>query len=204
MGLFYITNAQPLPIPRKQRWARISLVSTLSGAGNTASLRILHHCDKDFCPRLHFQRINFAGHVWKFGSLYVYGKLPTYPSPKPTLSVNVGVGEGLVDSFPETYNDDAKWELLVHLLRKAEQRDSINKQTTPVNTWKDNSRVASTLRLWNRPLIDSSIAWACRAVGQQAGISRREWWTITAVWSSRWWRHIGSRGGDVCHHGVTQ
>ena len=45
-------------------------------------------------------------------------------------------------SFPETYNDDAKWGLLVHLLRKAEHRDSI-----PVNTWKDNSRVASTLRL---------------------------------------------------------
>ena len=89
--------------------------------------------------------------------------------------------------------------LLVHLLRKAEHRDSI-----PVNTWKDNSRVASTLRLWYRPLIDSSIAWACRAVGQQAGISWREWWTITAVWSSRWWRHIGSRGSDVCHHGVTQ
>ena len=50
-------------------------------------------------------------------------------------------------SFPETYNDDAKWGLLVHLLRKAEHRDSINKQTTPVNTWKDHSRVASTLRL---------------------------------------------------------
>ena len=34
------------------------------------------------------------------GSLYVSGKLPTYPSPKPTfflkweLSVNVGLGEG--------------------------------------------------------------------------------------------------------------
>ena len=34
------------------------------------------------------------------GSLYVSGKLPTYPSPKPTfspkweVSVNVGLGEG--------------------------------------------------------------------------------------------------------------
>ena len=36
----------------------------------------------------------------KFGSLYVYRKLPTYPSPKPALTVtshlgqNVGLGEG--------------------------------------------------------------------------------------------------------------
>ena len=42
-----------------------------------------------------------------FGSLYVSGKLPTYPSPKPTstltshLGQNVGLGEGWV----ETYND---------------------------------------------------------------------------------------------------
>ena len=38
--------------------------------------------------------------VGHFGLLYVSGKLPTYPSPKPTfcpkweLSVNVGLGEG--------------------------------------------------------------------------------------------------------------
>ena len=37
---------------------------------------------------------------WLFGSLYIYGKLPTYPTPKPTfcpkweVSVNVGLGEG--------------------------------------------------------------------------------------------------------------
>ena len=37
------------------------------------------------------------------------GKLPTYPSPKPTLTLtshlgqNVGLGEGQVGSFPETY-----------------------------------------------------------------------------------------------------
>ena len=42
------------------------------------------------------------------------GKLPTYPSPKPTfcpkweVSVNVGLGEGKVGSFPETYND-SRW-----------------------------------------------------------------------------------------------
>ena len=41
-----------------------------------------------------------------FGSLYVSGKLLTYPSPKPTfspkweVSVNVGLGEGWVGSFP--------------------------------------------------------------------------------------------------------
>ena len=35
-----------------------------------------------------------------FGSFYVSGKLPTYPSPKPTLTLssylgqNVGLGEG--------------------------------------------------------------------------------------------------------------
>ena len=48
------------------------------------------------------------------GSLYVSGRLPTYPSPKPTFcpkgeeSVNVGLGEGQVGSFPETYNDPHK------------------------------------------------------------------------------------------------
>ena len=36
-----------------------------------------------------------------YGPLYVSGKLPNYPSPKPTLKL----GEGWVDSFPETYND---------------------------------------------------------------------------------------------------
>ena len=44
------------------------------------------------------------------GSLHVSGKLPTYPSRKPAfcskweVSVNVGLGEGYVSSFPETYN----------------------------------------------------------------------------------------------------
>ena len=46
-----------------------------------------------------------------FLSLYVSGKLSTYPSPKTTftptshLGKNVGLGEGQVGSFPETYND---------------------------------------------------------------------------------------------------
>ena len=45
------------------------------------------------------------------GSLYVSGKLPTYPSPNSTLTLtshlgqNVGLGEGWVSIFPETYND---------------------------------------------------------------------------------------------------
>ena len=40
-----------------------------------------------------------SGLVGSFGSLYVSGKLPTYPSPKPTLNLtshlgqNVGLGE---------------------------------------------------------------------------------------------------------------
>ena len=40
--------------------------------------------------------------------VYVSGKLPTYPSPKPTLTLtshlgqNIGLGEE-VGSFPETY-----------------------------------------------------------------------------------------------------
>ena len=44
-------------------------------------------------------------------SLYVSGKLHTYPSPKPTLSLtshlrqNVTLGEGWVGTFPVTYND---------------------------------------------------------------------------------------------------
>ena len=43
------------------------------------------------------------------GSIYVFGKLPTYPSPKSTLTLtshlgkNVGLGKGLVGSFPETH-----------------------------------------------------------------------------------------------------
>ena len=45
------------------------------------------------------------------GYLYVPGKLPTYPSHKSTLTLtfhlgqNVGLGEGEVGSFPETYDD---------------------------------------------------------------------------------------------------
>ena len=47
----------------------------------------------------------------EFGSLYISGKLPTYPSPKPRfcpkweVSVDVGLGEGKVGSLPETYED---------------------------------------------------------------------------------------------------
>ena len=39
------------------------------------------------------------------------GKLPTFPSPKPTfypnweISANVDLGDGKVSSFPEMYND---------------------------------------------------------------------------------------------------
>ena len=52
-----------------------------------------------------------------FGSLYFSGKLPTYPSHKPTLTLtshlgqNVGLGEGYVGSFPETYNHPAEQTL---------------------------------------------------------------------------------------------
>ena len=52
-------------------------------------------------PSLTFQVV---GYMWlvggELGSLYVSGKLPTYPSPNPTfclkweVSVNVGLGEG--------------------------------------------------------------------------------------------------------------
>ena len=50
-------------------------------------------------------------HGKKTGSIKVSGKLPTYPSPKPTLSLtshlgqNVGLGEGYVSSFPKTKID---------------------------------------------------------------------------------------------------
>ena len=43
-----------------------------------------------------------------YGSITVSGKLPTYPSPKPTFcpkweeSANAGLREGWVGSFPET------------------------------------------------------------------------------------------------------
>ena len=52
-----------------------------------------------------------TGQTRDVGSIYVSGKLPTYPSPKSTLTLtshlgqNVGLGEGKVDSFSETYID---------------------------------------------------------------------------------------------------
>ena len=56
------------------------------------------------------KRMVFSGGSAKsLWSLYVSGKLPAYPSPKPTFCpkweviVNVGLGEGRVGSFPETY-----------------------------------------------------------------------------------------------------
>ena len=45
-----------------------------------------------------------------YGSSHVSGKLPTYPSPKPKLTLtshlgqNVGSREGQVGSFPKTYH----------------------------------------------------------------------------------------------------
>ena len=59
--------------------------------------------------QFHFMKLDFR--LWDdnfWGSFYVSGKLPTYPSSKPAFcpkweeSVNVGLGEGLVGSFPET------------------------------------------------------------------------------------------------------
>ena len=50
-----------------------------------------------------------GGSAKSLWSLYVSRKLPAYPSPKPTFCpkweviVNVGLGEGRVGSFPETY-----------------------------------------------------------------------------------------------------
>ena len=46
-----------------------------------------------------------------FGSMYVSGKLPTYPSPNLTfcpkreVNVNVSFGDGWVGSFAETFID---------------------------------------------------------------------------------------------------
>ena len=68
-----------------------------------------------------------------FGSLYVSGKLPTYPSPKPIfcpkweVSVNVELGKGLVVSFPETC---CGWvQLSNDVLQKIEK--ILNSTTTP-------------------------------------------------------------------------
>ena len=53
-------------------------------------------------------RVNFL-YGSSFGSLYVSRKLPTYPSPKPTLTLtshlgqNVGLEEGKVGSFREIH-----------------------------------------------------------------------------------------------------
>ena len=54
----------------------------------------------------------------KTGSMFVSGKLPTYPSPNLTFTLtscfgqNVRFGEGYVDSFPETYIDPVNHLLL--------------------------------------------------------------------------------------------
>ena len=68
-----------------------------------------------------------------FGSLYVSGKLPTYPCPKPIfcpkweVSVNVELGKGLVVSFPETC---CGWvQLSNDVLQKIEK--ILNPTTTP-------------------------------------------------------------------------
>ena len=68
-----------------------------------------------------------------FGSLYVSGKLPTYPSSKPIFcpkweeSVNVELGQGSVVSFPETC---CGWvQLSNDVLQKIEK--ILNPTTTP-------------------------------------------------------------------------
>ena len=74
-------------------------------------------------------RLNSTGAfcVWVKGSLYVSGKLPTYPSSKPTfclkweVSVNAGLGEGWVDSFQETLNEK-EHDTLKTLLDKNNKR----------------------------------------------------------------------------------
>ena len=60
-------------------------------------------------------RVSLLPRAGFLGLLYVFGKLPTYPSPKPTLTLtshfgqNVGLRakswlrEEKVGSFPETY-----------------------------------------------------------------------------------------------------
>ena len=70
--------------------------------------------DTTLTQSLNFKTVNYervtCSHQFsnKSGSIYVFGKLPTYPSPKPTLSFtshlrqNVGLGEGWVGSFQET------------------------------------------------------------------------------------------------------
>ena len=51
------------------------------------------------------------------------GKLPTYPSLKPTLILtshsrqNVGLGEGQVGSFPDTYNDPKRLNSLSNSMK---------------------------------------------------------------------------------------
>ena len=85
-------------------WALIQSNYCKNLAKNLLSLIIAHKCPQMQEPILpDFKNRGFFG--------YVSGKLPTYPSPKATLTLtshigkNFGLGEGLVGSFPETYND---------------------------------------------------------------------------------------------------
>ena len=74
--------------------------------------------------------------------LIYFGKLPTYPSPnKPTLTLsshlgqNVGLREGQLHSFPETYNDPYFMLLITRAskfameLEKLLANDTITSQT---------------------------------------------------------------------------
>ena len=87
----------------------------------TPACVLLLVCSLHFTHSLHFtpgpqsavrspQSVFYTDRI-HLGSLYVSGKLPTYPSPKLTLTLtshsgkNVGLGEGSVGSFPEMYND---------------------------------------------------------------------------------------------------
>ena len=63
----------------------------------------------------------WGDYKWHWESISVSGKLPTYPSPKSTLTLtshlgqNVGLGEGMVGSLPETYIDMWQFTVLVLL-----------------------------------------------------------------------------------------
>ena len=76
--------------------------------GMLGKIRRLHWKEGLKLPILKVIRLRKVAKI--YGSSYVSWKLPTYPSPKPTLTLtshlgqNVGSREGRVGSFPKTYH----------------------------------------------------------------------------------------------------
>ena len=90
-----VTNVNAL---NRSTW--IQQIRELVEVSNEREMTHISYYSKGLCHQHSTVLGQFCAQV---GSLYVSGKLPTYPSPKPTLPLtshlgqNVGLGEGQVE-----------------------------------------------------------------------------------------------------------